>query len=544
MGRSARSRHLDARRFSRSRCSRRGRHRQRPAPRDRAGRSRSSRSWARRFRARSSPRRRAPRVAWVFDERGARNVWVAEAPAFAGRRLTAYQHDDGQEITDLAFSPDGATLVYVRGGGANRAGEIPNPSSDAGRRGAGGLGGAGRRRRAAPARRRQRPGVSPTGDAVAFVQRGQIWIAGLSGTPAAAPGRACARLGAARWPGRPTASRLAFVSGRGTHAFVGVVDVATKALTWLEPSLDTDDAPVWSPDGARVAFIRRPPVRDRDDSSIPSARASRGRSASPRWRPARPRGVARRRGPRAACSSRSSSARSSSWTADERLVFPWEGDGWKHLYSVPASGGEAALLTPGAFEVDDVSYAPDGAHAVVSSNQDDIDRRHLWRVTTSGAAPPVRADAGSRPRVEPGGAGRRHVGGVRARAMPGGPGQPAMITGGAAPRELAAAALPASIPERRAGRARGGRRSPPPTACASRDRSSGRPTPAPAGQKRPGAHLLPRRIAPPDAARLELPQLLPQRLRLQSVHGEPRLRRALGQLSAAASATASSSARR
>ena len=70
------------------------------------------------------------RVAWVFDDRGSRNLWVADGPDFAGRRVTAYQGDDGQEITDLAFSADGATIVYVRGGGPNRAGEIPNPTSD------------------------------------------------------------------------------------------------------------------------------------------------------------------------------------------------------------------------------------------------------------------------------------------------------------------------------------------------------------------------------------------------------------------------------
>jgi len=33
----------------------------------------------------------------------------------------------------------------------------------------------------------------------------------------------------------------------------------------------------------------------------------------------------------------------------------------------PPAGGEATLLTPGAFEVDDVSYAPGARSAVVSS---------------------------------------------------------------------------------------------------------------------------------------------------------------------------------
>ena len=39
------------------------------------------------------------------------------------------------------------------------------------------------------------------------------------------------------------------------------------------------------------------------------------------------------------------------WGAGDRLVFPWEKDGWLHLYSVPASGGKATLLTPGTNRV-------------------------------------------------------------------------------------------------------------------------------------------------------------------------------------------------
>ena len=40
----------------------------------------------------------APRVAWVFDNKGARNIWVADAPDFAPRQVTHYKGDDGQAI--------------------------------------------------------------------------------------------------------------------------------------------------------------------------------------------------------------------------------------------------------------------------------------------------------------------------------------------------------------------------------------------------------------------------------------------------------------
>lgn len=373
--------------------------------------------------------RTGAKVAWVFDDRGVRNLWMADGPDFARRRVTSYLVDDGQEITNLSFTDDGATLVYVRGGGPNRAGEIPNPTSAA----AGAeqavwavavAGGEPRKLGIGAA-----PVTSPAGDLVAFVQRGQIWTAGATGTRAAV--QAARTRGAARslaWS--PDGAKLAFVSGRGTHAFVGVLTVATGALTWLQPSLDTDDFPVWSRDGARVAFIRRRPSRDRliffperegQPWAIQVADAATGAGREV-WRAAEGRGSVFQPvefGPQLA------------WSADDRLVFPWERDGWKHLYSVPAAGGGAAtLLTPGAFEVDDVSYAPDARTAVVSSNQDDIDRRHLWRVTTSGATPPERLFSGAvrsiewNPAVLADGTSVAYVNADARR-----PGQPALLQG-------------------------------------------------------------------------------------------------------------------
>src|SRR6516164_9225160 len=47
----------------------------------------------------------AGRVAWVFDFKGARNVWVADAPIFAARQVTPYSGDDGQPIASLRITP-------------------------------------------------------------------------------------------------------------------------------------------------------------------------------------------------------------------------------------------------------------------------------------------------------------------------------------------------------------------------------------------------------------------------------------------------------
>src|SRR5262245_35372178 len=70
------------------------------------------------------------KVAWVYNERGAPNIWIAEGPAWKGRRLTAYRDDDGQEILGPRWSTDGRYVVFVRGEAANTRGEVPNPLSD------------------------------------------------------------------------------------------------------------------------------------------------------------------------------------------------------------------------------------------------------------------------------------------------------------------------------------------------------------------------------------------------------------------------------
>src|SRR5579862_7251452 len=68
-------------------------------------------------------------VAWVLNEHGARNVWIADAPNYSGRRLTNYHDDDGQEIAQLTWTPDGRSLLFVRGGDFEEHRDDPNPAS-------------------------------------------------------------------------------------------------------------------------------------------------------------------------------------------------------------------------------------------------------------------------------------------------------------------------------------------------------------------------------------------------------------------------------
>ncbi|MEQ1692813.1 MAG: hypothetical protein ABMA00_16095, partial [Gemmatimonas sp.] len=59
-------------------------------------------------------------VAFVLNARGVRNIWVTDSTRADARMVTAFTQDDGQDITSLAFSSDGRTLYFVRGGAPNR----------------------------------------------------------------------------------------------------------------------------------------------------------------------------------------------------------------------------------------------------------------------------------------------------------------------------------------------------------------------------------------------------------------------------------------
>ena len=382
-------------------------------------------------------------VAWVFNANGARNIWVAVPPEYQGRQVTAYPDDDGQEIGDLAWTPDGKAIVYTRGGGVNGRGEFPNPRSlTTGVKQEIWLvivpGGATRRLGEGNS-----PAVSPKGDRVAFLQRGQVWWASLADSaPAEQLIHARGSASALRWA--PDGGKLGFVSNRGDHAFIAVYDVAAKSLRFLDPSLDRDDDPVWSPDGARIAFTRAPPEpgrvpftprREAQPWSIRVVDVATGAGREV-WKA----------DPGAGSAFRDIVAdQQLFWMAGDRIVFPWEKDGWTHLYAVPAAGGRAALLTPGDFEVEYVAASADRTTLSFNSNQGDIDRRHVWRVAAAGGAPvAVTSGAGLEWAPVPTADGKT-VAFLRSDARK--PPRPAVMIGGGPARDLAPQAVPADFPE-------------------------------------------------------------------------------------------------
>ena len=340
-------------------------------------------------------------MAWTFNERGQRNIYVASAPDFAARRVTAYLRDDGQELTSLSFSGDSKALVYVRGGahGSNWPAEgnlPPNPAGDTAQPKvqvwsvptAGGtpvLHGDG-----------DFPAVAPRTNLVAFERDRRIWIAPLDGSkPAEQAFFARGTSQAPRWS--PDGATLAFVSNRDDHSFIGLFTPG-QPLRYLAPSTSRASSPAWSRDGREIAFVRqpgrggtpRPPLMQQPSpwaiwvAPVDPAAPGRRREAREAWK-----------GGRALVDSpvRTAGAMQLQWAADDRLVFMSYQDGCPHLYSLqrPGEGSKRVLLTPGRFMVEHASLTPDGRALVYAANagtdKDDIDRRHLFTVPVDAASP-------------------------------------------------------------------------------------------------------------------------------------------------------------
>jgi dipeptidyl aminopeptidase/acylaminoacyl peptidase len=338
----------------------------------------------------------ANRVAWVFDAKGVRDVWVADGPDFArtARPVTKYHADDGQPIASLQLTPDGKTVLYAVGSELNDAQESANPESwakgvkqqvfalDVDEKLAtprllGEMG--------CPDEGCEDIEISPDGKLAVWSAKKKLWVASVDGKQqakelASVQGTAIEP----KWS--PDGKHIVFVSRREGHSLIAIYDFGGDSIRYMAPSVDKDSMPRWSLDGKWIVFVRTAgeqtklpliPVRPQPWSLwVADASAGTGHLL---WRS----------GTKPEDSlPRLSEDASLNVTIDGRVIFSSEQDGRNHLYSIAASGGPSILLTPGDFDVEDVALSADKNWVIYSSNQGDADRRHLWRVSISGGARP------------------------------------------------------------------------------------------------------------------------------------------------------------
>ena len=314
-------------------------------------------------------------IAWVINDHGKRNILIKtgfDVPRF----LTDYQQDDGQEISQLTFTPNGTKLLFVRGSGPNRNGQSPNPSSLA----------EGTDMaiyykeilsKSPPSKITQgnSPLIFKDGIRFLFAKGGQIYESPMDIN--AVPKLLFVARGSNSNPKfSPNGQEVLFTSDRGDHSFIGVYHLVKKTIRWIAPDVTRDIQPAWSSDGKNIAFIRTPGAKLNELSditggykfSIVVADAETGRGTIAWKSPADDGGFAQ-----------SYSLIPLAWTSTNRILFYSEHTGWNHIFSMNQDGSDMKDITPGDGEVESFVSDPSGQFIYFDGNHNDIDRRHIWK---------------------------------------------------------------------------------------------------------------------------------------------------------------------
>jgi dipeptidyl aminopeptidase/acylaminoacyl peptidase len=320
---------------------------------------------------------RAPAFAWLMKQGSDTSVMFVKAAKFVPVKLFARSDTDGQAITDIALSPDGALVAVQTGTSFGSNGDAFNPASlietpkvtmwlVSTREGAQPV-------EVGPG---SSPSFSPDGSKMLYRNGRDLWAVDL----ASAGKKRGLLIGGGTSFGHPIwtddSRSLIFTQDRGGWSFLGKYSLGDDKIQWLVTGADRLSSPALSPDGKSVAYLRWPgrqhtisydqtenepfalEVFDFSTGKIRLLHQEAGKSGSRLTDD--PEGLLR-------------------WADDSEIVFRSEQDGWARLYAIARAGGKPRPLTPTNCEVAESELTgPDTLFVV--HNCRGIDTRQLSQI--------------------------------------------------------------------------------------------------------------------------------------------------------------------
>ncbi|WP_026968230.1 S9 family peptidase [Algoriphagus terrigena] len=319
------------------------------------------------------------KIAWAMNEQGKRNVYFAEGTDFQPVKMTQFNEDDGQEISNLKFTADGNWLVFVRGGdhgGGNASSTVnalnmPNlPKVEIWKINLDS-------KTAEPVVEGDDFVVGPQNQLL-YLKNGQVWKADLSGEEKPAQlFQIKGNVNSLEFS--PDGKKLAFTISRGGHQLLGIYANQETPIHWIAPSFHRYSQPKWSPDGSQIAFIK----------TLGGSGAALS-LLEPRYVPWEIWLADVESGKGALLWKAPETLRGSyrygffAFPNEKELVFESYHEGWQHLFALDLASKNLQSLTSGEYMVEQIKLSPDGKKVIFSGNtgtaKEDLDRRHIGSI--------------------------------------------------------------------------------------------------------------------------------------------------------------------